>query len=169
MLIKSKTIFEEKKERISCEIEPSCSRMILQFKFEEWNTFSKYIKNNRFQSKFFEILNQRTQENGLNCYLIPINNWFNANKRSKYWNGKLKCRTKTCNLKYNAFVKCIKPFQNVEIEMEWTGNCFHDKDEIISRCTGRKRRELGLELIARGNTNVKNDIIISNETTESKY
>jgi len=156
--------------QVSCEMtETSSHSLVLQFMFEEWSTFSKYIKNNRFQNKFFEILNHRSQDNGINCYLTPINNWFNANNSSNHWNAKLKCRAKTCNLKYNAFVKSIKPHQNVEMVLEWSGSCLHDKDEKITRCTGRRRRELGLELIARGTTNVKNDIIISNETTASLY
>jgi hypothetical protein len=152
------------------ETDDSLNYIKLVFKFEEWKTFLKYINHDRFQNKFFEILNQRTQKCGIKCFLNPINNWFNKKNKqnTNHWNAKLRCRNKECKLVYTAYIKSIEPDKNVEVILEWSGNCSHPIDNNIKRTTGKKRRELGLELIARGNTNVKNDIFLSNEITDSK-
>lgn len=111
---------------------------------------------------FTRFLSKKLQKNGINCWLTCIRNHVN-----KYpvlcGGGKFKCISKKCNKVYK--VTFLKVFDDQSIKMVVSFDDFssHKKiNEPAYRIIGEERKELGVRLLAKGTTNVRNEHILSN-------
>ncbi|CAF0939510.1 unnamed protein product [Brachionus calyciflorus] len=143
----------------------------VSFTNEEWiKHYSKVKQGNdrkRLLVDFHDNLSFKLQKlYNVKCWLTNIYNWFNE---KTYWSGSFKCSLNQCQGKFYAFIK-NEPNKNEDIivKIDYNGLCNHENIIKKRRCTCEERTILGLEIMAKGISNVFDDNFILNYENDCK-
>ncbi len=132
--------------------------------FEYLETFHTSVHisgRRRLLIEFHVALSKKLQDLGLKCWLTNRKrfNWFKSNN---LWSAKYDCYVKTCKNTFDAFIRrrhgesVFVVVQSIQV----SSHTFFVKK--IQCCRGSDRRNLGKELLAYGNSQVKVKNIIYN-------
>jgi hypothetical protein len=153
---------DKAKENKCCKEENSFS---FEIPLADWVELEKFksCKNRKiiFTRFFHEKLNKIVQSNGINCYLVCLNNHFNK-KKTFFWNGKYKCKERECLIKYNAFLSEVSKNKSIQLTIEWNGKPCHGLLSKPIRCSDLLRNEMKLHLMAKGQSVVSSENFIKN-------
>lgn len=115
----------------------------------------------KFLVGFDFILNKILKENGFNCWLKCLWNWFSSQKKilpgHKYWKGEFQCTN--CDKRFITYIdSCPIPNELVLINLAWTGNqCLVNVEGPKKRISGKERELLSYEISAKKITNFRTD------------
>ena len=139
---------------------------VVNIKHSKWQKFLKTAiskgRRKKFKTSFDEFISTELQKIGVKCWLRHVFNWFHKNPKNLLWRGKYKCIDKRCPRVYSCKIEKNK-HKGVVLIISWNTCCIdHLKLKKVSRCVGKEREHLALELIADGNANVRNNNVIHN-------
>ena len=122
----------------------------------------------KFLKGFDIMVAKKLQELGVRCWIVAKHNWFRNEKKFKLnspkWSGVFECFDESCKNRYiHASFKEINlladNFMVLEFEDQSTHKDFIKKE--TQRVTGDERSDIATKLIAYGNSNVRNENILS--------
>lgn len=125
------------------------------------NTSANKGKRKKFKTSFDDFISSELQKQGVLCWLKHTYNWFN--KCTEYfWRGKFRCISKNCPLIYNCVIKQNNEL-GVKVEVDWENLLVsHIKLKKAVRCVGETRKNVARNLMAYGNSNIRQDHLLQN-------
>ncbi|CAF1040289.1 unnamed protein product [Brachionus calyciflorus] len=143
----------------------STRSFVISFPYTEWLEHLSSIKENLVRKRllvdFHDNLSYKLPNTyNIKCWLVNTYNWFN---NKLFWTAKYKCKHDECNGIFTCFIK-KEPNVNedVLVFVQFNGDCIHEKIGKIPRCSGVKRDNLAIKLIADGISNVLDENVVYN-------
>ena len=129
-------------------------------------------KRKRLLVDFHDALTLKLQNcSPLNCWLVAKYNWFN---KKLFWKALYKCLDKHCECEFSCLIE-NKPERNQDVLVKITqyGFSTHEKINKFRRCVREERALLGLELLGKSVSTIRDEHIIHNhenvEDNKSNY
>jgi hypothetical protein len=140
----------------------------VKFDYDEWKkleeTFVSKSSRKRFVNAFDRVINDKFQQSNPECKLKCHYNWLNSSNYANYFNGVYYCIEKSCQKKYLVQIKALNVGQEVVMKFVWNGELLEHKSRKLhsqsTRIIGKKRKEFGVELMAKGISNFRNELIL---------
>lgn len=181
-LVVSELVQKNLAEPMETDKSSDSQKIVLPIQSREWNIFQSYIAiyngRTKFKTEFTDILSEKIQNYGVNCWLKCEYNWFKATSSQKksapFWHGRYVCVDPKCKLKFEALIEDpindTEKKQSVLIFINYIGVDYHEKKLIKKiRCFGLERDLQAKELLQEGTCNVIVNNIINNSLVNTRY
>ncbi|CAF1014569.1 unnamed protein product [Brachionus calyciflorus] len=137
----------------------------IRFSYEEWTEHISKIKQNNERQRllidFHDKLSYKLQGiYNIKCWLKNVYNWFN---KSIYWTARYNCLSNNCQVKFDCMIKS-EPSKHADILViiRQKGECLHEKIIKKRRINEDEMTKLGLDVMAKGVSNIYDENLIFN-------
>ena len=152
--------------------------VVISFNETEWSNIMDGVNKHRksFKVGFANLLSEKLNVFGINCLLRAKYNWFKESESKKksapFWRGIFRCNDKNCSFECLAFIKSGNLDHmtfpvNASICFERTDITHLHKMLPRKRWQGQERKDIGIELMAKGLQNTLFKNILSNKKNKS--
>lgn len=123
----------------------------------------------RFNTRFDDFLSEKLQQNGVNCWLRSISNWFKKERSRKslapFWSGLFTCIDPFCTNIFKAQIQDNilknysifylrtnknKKLNSIKIFCKLSNHSHNVPIKSKVRCSGKQRSDQEIEVLAKG-------------------